>query len=89
MEDAYQLAEEAELRVSRGGDASDAVRFPMVPVNEDYLFEVDVRNRRIQPMYWKGTVFEVRRALWFQQGSGSKWIPCPENLGRQIEDGYR
>ncbi|KAG1436903.1 hypothetical protein G6F56_013355 [Rhizopus delemar] len=57
-----------------------------VPVNEDYLFEVDVSQRTISPVYWEGPTFEVRRATWFMQSDG--WAPCEENLAEQIELGY-
>ncbi|RUP23231.1 LOW QUALITY PROTEIN: hypothetical protein BC936DRAFT_139035, partial [Jimgerdemannia flammicorona] len=61
---------------------------PKVAVNEDYLFEVDVTQRTITPVFWDGPVYEVRRATWFMQGDSSKWIPCEENLSEQIELGY-
>ncbi|KAI9247727.1 DDHD domain-containing protein [Sporodiniella umbellata] len=57
-----------------------------VPVNEDHLFEVDVSQRTISPVYWEGPMFEVRRATWFMQSDG--WAPCEENLAEQIELGY-
>lgn len=58
-----------------------------VPVNEDYLFDVDVEERELSPAYWIGPVYEVRRGTWFfQDGSGLK--PCEENLATQLEEGY-
>ncbi|CAG8433163.1 9564_t:CDS:2 [Diversispora eburnea] len=60
-----------------------------VPCNEDYLFEVDIDKRKLSPVYWTGPSYDVRRATWFQQGDGSKFSPCEENLAAQIEDGYR
>lgn len=36
-----------------------------VPVNEDYLFDVDVENRELGPAYWLGPVYDVRRGTWF------------------------
>ncbi|GAN08152.1 conserved hypothetical protein [Mucor ambiguus] len=59
----------------------------VVPVNEDHLFQVDIYKREISPVYWEGPVFEVRRATWFMQ-TDSKWLPCEENMARQIEQGY-
>lgn len=59
----------------------------VVPVNEDYLFQVDIYKREISPVYWEGPVFEVRRATWFMQ-TDSKWLPCEENMAKQIEQGY-
>ncbi|CAO3601170.1 unnamed protein product [Absidia cylindrospora] len=59
-----------------------------VSVNEDQLFEVDVYERTISPVYWEGATYEVRRATWFMQADGSKWVPCEENLAEQIEIGY-
>ncbi|KAJ5888816.1 hypothetical protein N7495_008857 [Penicillium taxi] len=58
-----------------------------VPVNEDYLFDVDVEHRELSPAYWIGPVYEVRRGTWFfQDSSGMK--PCEENLATQLEEGY-
>ncbi|KAI7870846.1 DDHD domain-containing protein [Spinellus fusiger] len=59
-----------------------------VSVNEDYLFEVDITERILYPVYWEGPTFEVRRATWFMQADSSKWTPCEETLAEQIELGY-
>lgn len=45
-----------------------------VPVNEDYLFDVDVERRELAPAYWLGPVYEVRRGTWFYQGKHN-WFP--------------
>ena len=58
-----------------------------VPVNEDYLFDVDVKNRELAPAYWLGPVYDVRRGSWFYQ-EGSTLRPCEENLATQLEEGY-
>ncbi|KAF9571221.1 hypothetical protein EC968_000817 [Mortierella alpina] len=58
-----------------------------VLVNEDYLFEVDIRKMEIKPVYWLGPTYEVRRAVWFLQLDG-KFVPCEANLSKQIEYGY-
>ena len=58
-----------------------------VPVNEDYLFDVDVERRELGPSYWPGPVYDVRRGTWFYQ-DGSAQRPCDENLAEQLEDGY-
>ncbi|KAL2859949.1 DDHD family phospholipase [Aspergillus lucknowensis] len=58
-----------------------------VPVNEDYLFDVNINRRELGPAYWIGPVYEVRRGTWFfQEGSSIK--PCEENLATQLEEGY-
>ncbi|CAG8288071.1 unnamed protein product [Penicillium olsonii] len=58
-----------------------------VPVNEDFLFNVDVEERELSPTYWIAPVYEVRRGTWFiQDGSGLK--PCEENLATQLEEGF-
>ncbi|KAF9362296.1 hypothetical protein BGX34_006436 [Mortierella sp. NVP85] len=56
-------------------------------VNEDYLFEVNIHKMEIKPVYWVGSTYEVRRAVWFLQMDG-KFVPCEANLSRQIEYGY-
>ncbi|KAJ5400418.1 hypothetical protein N7465_010907 [Penicillium sp. CMV-2018d] len=58
-----------------------------VPVNEDFLFNVDVKQRELSPTYWIGPVYEVRRGTWFIQ-DGSSLKPCEENLATQLEEGY-
>lgn len=58
-----------------------------VPVNEDYLFDVDIENRELGPVYWLGPVYEVRRGTWFYD-EGSSLRPCEENLASQLEEGY-
>ena len=58
-----------------------------VPVNEDYLFDVDIENRELAPAYWLGPIYDVRRGSWFYQ-EGSALRPCEENLASQLEEGY-
>lgn len=58
-----------------------------VPVNEDYLFDVDVGSRELAPAYWLGPVYDVRRGTWFYQ-DGNVQRPCDENLAAQLEEGY-
>jgi hypothetical protein len=58
-----------------------------VPVNEDYLFDVDVEQRELGPAYWLGPVYDVRRGTWFYQ-EGAVQRPCDENLAAQLEEGY-
>ncbi|KAM7199403.1 phospholipase DDHD2 [Naviculisporaceae sp. PSN 640] len=58
-----------------------------VPVNEDFLFDVDIEERELGPVYWEGPVYDVRRGSWFYQ-EGSTLRPCEENLAAQLEEGY-
>ncbi|RKF58515.1 putative phospholipase C20G8.02, mitochondrial [Golovinomyces cichoracearum] len=58
-----------------------------IPVQEDYLFDVDVEKREISPVYWLGPIYEVRRGSWFYQ-EGTTLRPCEENLAAQLEEGY-
>lgn len=58
-----------------------------VPVNEDFLFDVDVERRELAPAYWLGPIYDVRRGIWFYQ-EGSLLRPCDENLASQLEEGY-
>ncbi|KAJ0418121.1 DDHD domain-containing protein [Aspergillus carlsbadensis] len=68
--------------------ADKAVNDPVkVPVNEDYLFDVNINRRELGPSYWVGPVYEVRRGTWFFQ-EGSTIRPCEENLATQLEEGY-
>ena len=58
-----------------------------VPVNEDFLFDVDIEARELAPAYWLGPIYDVRRGSWFYQ-EGSSLRPCDENLAVQLEEGY-
>lgn len=58
-----------------------------VPVNEDFLFDVDIDNRELAPVYWLGPIYDVRRGTWFYQ-EGSTLRSCDENLAAQLEEGY-
>lgn len=49
-----------------------------VPVNEDYLFDVDIERRELAPAYWLGPVYDVRRGTWFFQGT-LHHIPCNDH----------
>ncbi|KKA28023.1 hypothetical protein TD95_003692, partial [Thielaviopsis punctulata] len=102
LESAYQeLLEESEDRFrlrprsathesldsDEQGSGQDLNAGVKVPVNEDYLFDVDIAKRELGPVYWQGPVYEVRRGTWFTQ-EGSKLVPCEENLAAQLEEGY-
>ncbi|OCK79019.1 DDHD-domain-containing protein [Lepidopterella palustris CBS 459.81] len=58
-----------------------------VPVNEDYLFDVDIETRELAPAYWLGPVYDIRRGTWFFY-DGPSLKPCDENLSTQLEEGY-
>ncbi|CCH43967.1 putative phospholipase, mitochondrial [Wickerhamomyces ciferrii] len=55
-----------------------------IPVNEDYLFEVDLVSRKMYPVYWDGAIYEVRRGVWFDADGH----PLRESLSDELERGY-
>ncbi|KAL8697841.1 MAG: hypothetical protein Q9224_002128 [Gallowayella concinna] len=70
------------------GEVEEQGRSPAtVPVNEDFLFDVDIDKRELAPAYWFGPIYDVRRGSWFYQ-EGSSLRPCDENLANQLEEGY-
>ncbi|KAI4261207.1 MAG: hypothetical protein L6R42_003591 [Xanthoria sp. 1 TBL-2021] len=71
-----------ESEVERNGPSPSTV-----PVNEDFLFDVDIDKRELAPAYWFGPIYDVRRGSWFYQ-EGSNLRPCDENLANQLEEGY-
>ncbi|CEP63729.1 putative carboxylic ester hydrolase LALA0_S09e01200g [Lachancea lanzarotensis] len=62
-------------------DSNEPSRFNTVPVNEDYLFEVDLPKREMRPAYWAGPTYEVRRGLWFN----SEGLPIKEDMASELE----
>lgn len=55
-----------------------------VPVNEDYLWDVHIEKRELEPAYWIGPIHDVIRGSWFYADN----TPCDENLANQLEEGY-
>ena len=95
-EDGGSLHQRSKSLAEVGGDSpgataglgttedSDSIK---VPVNEDFLFDVDIQRRELGPAYWLGPIYDVRRGTWFYQ-EGSALRPCDENLSGQLEQGY-
>lgn len=53
----------AQKHCTSTGETVSAGELPRtkVPVHEDYLFDVDIGNRELAPVYWLGPIYEVRR----------------------------
>ncbi|KAF7508373.1 hypothetical protein GJ744_009364 [Endocarpon pusillum] len=86
IETAFQKLADPDPSPNDAGDHASP-KVTRVPVNEDYLFDVVIEKRELEPAYWLGPVYEVRRGSWFfPEGSGLR--PCDENLANQLEEGY-
>ena len=68
-------------------DDSSQTTSTRIPVNENYLFDVHIEKRELEPAYWLGPIYEVRRGSWFFD-EGSSLRACDENLANQLEEGY-
>ncbi|KAL1593929.1 hypothetical protein SLS60_010662 [Paraconiothyrium brasiliense] len=96
IENAFQkTAAEAEAVETRrgilsppGAEQASLSKVPetstKVPVNEDYLFDVEIETRELSPAYWLGPVYDVKRGTWFTPDGE----PCDEHLATQLEEGY-
>lgn len=94
IETAFQkTADEADADELRKGIASpitptQASSFPpkttKVPVNEDYLFDVEIETRELAPSYWLGPVYDVKRGTWFTPDGEA----VDEGLAMQLEEGF-
>lgn len=94
IETAFQkTADEADTDELRRGIASPATpiqhspiasKTTKVPVNEDYLFDVEIETRELAPAYWLGPVYDVKRGTWFTQDGEA----VDEGLAMQLEEGY-
>ncbi|KAL9623644.1 MAG: hypothetical protein Q9160_002100 [Pyrenula sp. 1 TL-2023] len=87
IETAFQSLADKQDRLSDQGESQEDGVDVKVPVNEDYLFDVNIKKRELEPAYWLGPVYEVRRGSWFYV-DGSSLKPCDENLANQLEEGY-
>ncbi|WEJ95625.1 hypothetical protein PSN45_003148 [Yamadazyma tenuis] len=74
-----------ESHYRKFGDSQSEDISPRVYVSEDRLFQVDVENLHLSPVYWEGPSYETRRGLWFS----SDGIPLAEDITREIENGYK
>jgi hypothetical protein len=79
--------QKANSSLDEAQTSESRLRTVKVPVNEDFLFDVDIERRELAPVYWLGPIYEVRRGTWFYQ-EGSSLRPCDENLATQLEEGY-
>ncbi len=59
------------------------IHYSIIPVNEDQLFDCDIRRRLLKPAYWIGPEYEIRRGTWFLDNS-----PVPEAIAEQLERAY-
>jgi len=87
IESAFQSLDRDGPGAGEGGGSSCEPTSTRVPVNEDYLFDVHIEKRELEPAYWLGPVYEVRRGSWFYMDGGAL-RPCDENLANQLEEGY-
>lgn len=59
-----QLLEAAEDQRGQGSTESqkqiEDSKKARVPVNEDFLFDVDIQKRELAPVYWAGPVYESK-----------------------------
>ncbi|EMD93007.1 hypothetical protein COCC4DRAFT_139093 [Bipolaris maydis ATCC 48331] len=94
IETAFQkTADEADMDELRKGIGSPstpiqpnpaATKTTKVPVNEDYLFDVEIETRELAPAYWLGPVYDVKRGTWFTPDGEA----VDEGLAMQLEEGY-
>jgi len=48
---------------------------PPVPVNEDHLFEVDIAERELRPIYFRGSTYEVLNpAIHVNSGTARRMV---------------
>jgi hypothetical protein len=83
IETAFQSLDKNDVTPDDSSDPTST----KVPVNEDYLFDVHIEKRELEPAYWLGPVYEVKRGSWFYQ-EGPYLRPCDENLANQLEEGF-
>ncbi|KAI8835317.1 DDHD domain-containing protein [Chytridium lagenaria] len=93
IETVWQALQKLKASGDKSGEATDydlagSKIQTRVSVNEDHLYEVDVAKKEIYPVYWYGATFDIRRGTWFMSADGVKFMPCDDNLTRQLEDGY-
>lgn len=52
-----------------------------INVNEDHLFQVNLEEYSLKPLYWDGPSYEVRRGMWFNEDG----MPLNGELTSEIE----
>ena len=58
---AFGLRDSKALEAAfQGMTANPSQMVAPVPVNEDHLFEVDIGERELKPVYFRGSTYDVR-----------------------------
>lgn len=83
-EDAAELQRGAATPATPNEPKTEEKKAVKVPVNEDYLFDVDIETRELAPSYWLGPVYDVKRGTWFTPDGEA----VDESLAIQLEEGY-
>lgn len=52
-------------------------------------YDVNIQERKREPIYWNGTADEVRRCSWFYKGADSRLVPYEESVSDLLEEEYR
>jgi hypothetical protein len=63
----------------------DQTNCKTVDVHEDKLFQVDFDKFELSPIYWEGSVYEVRRGTWFTNDG----VPIAYAMANEIEQKYQ
>lgn len=66
-------------------DPKNGLEPHIVEVNEDKLFQVDLNDFLLSPVYWEGACYEVRRGTWFS----SSGYPLSYKMALLVEEGYQ
>ena len=61
----------------------------MVPMGEDGMFQVDLKDMTLYPAYWQGSKIDTVRASWFQDSGSRRYKPVDFDLVEEIEKGYQ
>ncbi|XP_058453076.1 uncharacterized protein LOC131431398 isoform X2 [Malaya genurostris] len=67
----------------------DGEASPMVIHVDGGRHDVVVKERKMTPVYWKGSSEEVRRCSWFYKNVDSRFVPYEEEVAEQLEREYK
>lgn len=82
--DSKRIEQLYQKTLNTGYEAEEGLEEETLLVNEDHLFEVNILKKELNPVFWEGPGYEIRRGLWFNANG----CPLPEDLTEELEANY-
>ncbi|XP_055585079.1 mucin-2, partial [Uranotaenia lowii] len=83
------LALEDALPLLASPDQPDQPRSSVIVHVDGGRHDVNIEERKMYPVYWKGASQDVRRCSWFYKNVDSRYVPYEEDVADLLEREYK